>query len=63
MKNYAKLSRPQHGENWEDFLREEGEKYRPQLLAYGEMVAAAKGISLDAHAFQAQHPKIHTEKI
>ncbi len=40
-----KTSRPLSGENWEDFLQMEGEKYRPQLLAYREMVAKARGIS------------------
>jgi len=39
-----KTSRPLSGENWEDFLRKEGEKYRPQLLAYREMVAKARNI-------------------
>jgi ATP-dependent exoDNAse (exonuclease V) beta subunit len=40
-----KTSRPQPGETWEDFLAREREKYLPQLLAYREMVAKAKGIS------------------
>jgi ATP-dependent helicase/nuclease subunit A len=40
-----KTSRPPAGGNWEDFLLKEQEKYRPQLLAYREMVAGAKDIS------------------
>jgi ATP-dependent helicase/nuclease subunit A len=43
-----KTSRPPQGENWDDFLRKEGEKYRPQLLAYREMVAQARGLSPEA---------------
>ena len=39
-----KSSRPATGEDWETFLARETEKYRPQLLAYREMVAKAKGI-------------------
>ncbi|MDD2903841.1 MAG: UvrD-helicase domain-containing protein [Syntrophales bacterium] len=40
-----KTSRPGSKEDWEDFIRGETEKYRPQLLAYREMVARMKGIS------------------
>jgi ATP-dependent exoDNAse (exonuclease V) beta subunit len=40
-----KTSRPPSGGNWEDFLLKEKEKYRPQLLAYREMTAGARGIS------------------
>ena len=43
-----KSSRPPAGDDWDDFLVKEREKYRPQLLAYREMVAKAKGISPDA---------------
>jgi ATP-dependent exoDNAse (exonuclease V) beta subunit len=43
-----KSSRPPVGGDWEDFLTQEKEKYRPQLLAYREMVAKAKGVSPDA---------------
>ena len=43
-----KSSRPPVGGDWEDFLTQEREKYRPQLLAYREMVAKAKGISPNA---------------
>ena len=31
-------------EDWEDFIAQETEKYRPQLLAYREMAARAKGL-------------------
>ena len=37
-------SRPAAGEDWEAFITQETEKYRPQLLAYREMAAKAKGI-------------------
>ncbi|MFZ2089869.1 MAG: PD-(D/E)XK nuclease family protein, partial [Desulfobaccales bacterium] len=40
-----KTSRPPAGENWDDFLSKEAEKYRPQLLAYREMTAKLKGIA------------------
>lgn len=40
-----KTSRPAGGENWEDFIARETEKYRPQLEAYREMAAKARGIS------------------
>jgi len=39
-----KTSRPEPGGDWQDFLRGETEKYRPQLLAYREMAAKAKGL-------------------
>ena len=39
-----KTSRPANGEDWEAFITQETEKYRPQLLAYREMAAKAKGI-------------------
>jgi ATP-dependent helicase/nuclease subunit A len=39
-----KSSRPAAGEDWEAFITRETEKYRPQLLAYREMAARAKGI-------------------
>ena len=39
-----KSSRPAAGEDWEAFIARETEKYRPQLLAYREMAAKAKGI-------------------
>ncbi len=39
-----KSSRPAAGEDWETFITQETEKYRPQLLAYREMAAKAKGI-------------------
>jgi ATP-dependent exoDNAse (exonuclease V) beta subunit len=39
-----KTSRPAPGEDWEAFITQETEKYRPQLLAYREMTAKAKGI-------------------
>ena len=35
---------PRRGEDWEAFIARETEKYRPQLLAYREMAAKAKGI-------------------
>ncbi|MEW6387826.1 MAG: UvrD-helicase domain-containing protein [Thermodesulfobacteriota bacterium] len=40
-----KTSRPPQGLDWEEFISREVEKYRPQLLAYREMAAKAKGIS------------------
>jgi ATP-dependent helicase/nuclease subunit A len=40
-----KTSRPAAGEDWDAFLAQETEKYRPQLLAYREMAAKAKGIA------------------
>lgn len=43
-----KTSRPPAGGDWDFFLREEGEKYRPQLLAYREMAAGARGLRPEA---------------
>ena len=43
-----KTSRPPAGGNWDDFLVQEKEKYQAQLLAYREMVAAARGLSPQA---------------
>ena len=40
-----KSSRPAAGEDWEAFITQETEKYRPQLLAYREMAAKAKGLA------------------
>jgi ATP-dependent helicase/nuclease subunit A len=40
-----KTSRPSAGQDWEAFLAQETEKYRPQLLAYREMAARARGLS------------------
>jgi ATP-dependent exoDNAse (exonuclease V) beta subunit len=39
-----KTSRPAPGEGWDSFLTQETEKYRPQLLAYRQMAAKARGI-------------------
>jgi ATP-dependent exoDNAse (exonuclease V) beta subunit len=39
-----KTSRPATGGDWESFISRETGKYRPQLLAYREMAAKAKGI-------------------
>jgi ATP-dependent helicase/nuclease subunit A len=39
-----KTSRPAAGRDWAAFIHQETEKYRPQLLAYREMVAKTKGI-------------------
>jgi ATP-dependent helicase/nuclease subunit A len=39
-----KTSRPEKPDDWEDFLRQEVDKYRPQLLAYRQMAARIKGI-------------------
>ncbi len=41
-----KSSRPAPGEDWEAFIARETEKYRPQLPAYREMAAKAKGLGL-----------------
>ncbi len=43
-----KSSRPTNGEDWEAFINRETEKYRPQLLAYREMAAKAKGLAPEA---------------
>ena len=40
-----KTSRPAAGVDWELFIQQETEKYRPQLLAYREM--AARFLALD----------------
>ncbi len=40
-----KTSRPQNGEDWEGFMAREAEKYRPQLLAYRDMAAKARGVA------------------
>jgi ATP-dependent helicase/nuclease subunit A len=40
-----KTSRPEDPEKWEEFLAREKEHYRPQLLAYREMAARARGIA------------------
>ncbi len=40
-----KSSRPEPPEDWEEFIVRETEKYRPQLLAYREMTAKAKGLA------------------
>jgi ATP-dependent exoDNAse (exonuclease V) beta subunit len=39
-----KTSRPARDEDWDTFLAQEAEKYRPQLMAYREMAAKAQGI-------------------
>jgi ATP-dependent helicase/nuclease subunit A len=39
-----KSSRPEPPEDWENFIVRETAKYRPQLLAYREMTAKAKGV-------------------
>jgi ATP-dependent helicase/nuclease subunit A len=39
-----KTSRPAPGEPWEVFITREKEKYRPQLQAYREMAAPARGL-------------------
>ncbi|MFA5111799.1 MAG: PD-(D/E)XK nuclease family protein, partial [Desulfobaccales bacterium] len=39
-----KSSRPAAGEDWQGFMAREAEKYRPQLLAYREMAARARGV-------------------
>lgn len=39
-----KTSRPGKTEDWEEFIRGEAEKYRPQLLAYREMAARLKRV-------------------
>ena len=42
-----KTSRPEKPEDWEEFINRETEKYRPQLLAYQEMAARAKGLRME----------------
>ncbi len=39
-----KTSRPADGAGWDEFMHQEAEKYRPQLLAYRGMAARAKGL-------------------
>jgi ATP-dependent helicase/nuclease subunit A len=39
-----KTSRPEPGADWDGFIKQEVEKYRPQLLAYREMTARLKGL-------------------
>jgi ATP-dependent exoDNAse (exonuclease V) beta subunit len=39
-----KTSRPEREEEWDDFIRGEVEKYRPQLMAYRQMAAKAQGL-------------------
>ena len=39
-----KTSRPLEGEAWEVFIAQEAARYRPQLLAYRDMVAGLKGL-------------------
>jgi len=39
-----KTSRPAAGEDWDTFITQETERYRPQLLAYREMAARAQGL-------------------
>jgi ATP-dependent exoDNAse (exonuclease V) beta subunit len=43
-----KTSRPEKGEDWEEFIRQETEKYRPQLLAYQQMATRIKGLTPEA---------------
>jgi len=43
-----KTSRPPAGGDWDAFLVQEKEKYRPQLQAYRDMVAAARDLSPEA---------------
>jgi ATP-dependent exoDNAse (exonuclease V) beta subunit len=43
-----KTSRPENKKDWEDFMRQEAEKYRPQLQAYREMAARARGLAPEA---------------
>jgi ATP-dependent helicase/nuclease subunit A len=40
-----KTSRPKDPGEWEEFIAREQEHYRPQLLAYREMAARARGIA------------------
>lgn len=40
-----KTSRPAAGEDWDTFITHETEKYLPQLTAYREMAAKAKGLT------------------
>jgi ATP-dependent helicase/nuclease subunit A len=43
-----KTSRPEPGQDWEEFITGEAEKYRPQLQAYREMAARAQGLAPEA---------------
>lgn len=43
-----KTSRPTAGQDWETFIAQETEKYRPQLTAYREMAARVKGLGSPA---------------
>jgi ATP-dependent helicase/nuclease subunit A len=43
-----KSSRPGPGEEWDAFITQETDKYRPQLAAYREMAAKAKGLASPA---------------
>ena len=43
-----KTSRPEREEDWQEFIRQETAKYRPQLLAYQEMAARLKGLALES---------------
>jgi ATP-dependent exoDNAse (exonuclease V) beta subunit len=40
-----KTSRPAAGEDWDTYVTRETARYRPQLLAYREMAAKAKGLA------------------
>ena len=40
-----KTSRPERAEDWDAFIKRERDKYRPQLLAYRDMAAKAKGLA------------------
>jgi len=40
-----KTSRPEREEDWQEFIKQEMEKYRPQLLAYQEMAAGLQGLT------------------
>uniref|UniRef100_A0A7C3SIW5 DNA 3'-5' helicase n=1 Tax=Desulfobacca acetoxidans TaxID=60893 RepID=A0A7C3SIW5_9BACT len=43
-----KTSRPEKGQDWEAFMADEVRKYRPQLIAYRDMAAKAKGLAPEA---------------
>jgi ATP-dependent exoDNAse (exonuclease V) beta subunit len=42
-----KSSRPGNPADWEDFINRETARYRPQLMAYREMAARAKGLRFE----------------
>jgi len=42
-----KSSRPGNPADWEDFINREAARYRPQLMAYREMAARAKGLRFE----------------